>query len=119
MRLILILLILAGVLIAIQPAFDRAKITQLISDMKMFEARVSERTDGKDILALGGESRAEHFEDLIQKLYELETRKAAPLLGVTVSLLSAVALALDVAKKRTVEPSDGANATLGAPRSSS
>jgi len=75
MRLILILLMVTGGVIAIQPAFSRAKVTALWSDFKAFQARVAERPDGKTILALGGESSAESFEDLLRKLFELRVAR--------------------------------------------
>ena len=102
MRVILILLMVTGGLIAIQPALSRAKVLVLWSDFKAFEARVAERTDGKAILALGGESSAESFEDLLRKLWELRGCTAVPYLGGIVSALSAGALALDLSRKKKV-----------------
>jgi hypothetical protein len=110
MRVILITLMVTGGLIVIQPAFSRAKIIALWSDFKAFEARVAERTDGKAILALGGESSAESFEDLLRNLWELRGCTAVPYLGVAVSAVSAVALVLDSRRKKNVEPITGAKA---------
>jgi len=110
MRLILVLLMVSGGLIAIQPAFSRARVIALWSDFKAFESRVAARDDGKAILALGGESNAESFEDLLRKLWELRGSTAVPYLGVLVSAFSAFALVLDIRRKKSVEPITGANA---------
>jgi len=115
MRLILILLMVTGGLIAIQPAFSRAKVIALWSDFKAFEAGAAERPEGKALLALGGESKSETFEDLLRKLWALKVCTAVPYLGVIVSALSASALVVEIKRKRIAEPDAAPNGGLGAP----
>lgn len=109
MRLIFILLILCGLLIAIQPPFSRARVVGLWSDFKQFEANVARLDDGQAALALGGENPKESFADLLQKLSDLQSSPTVSYLGILVSVLSAFALVLDIRRKRSVGPPTGAN----------
>jgi hypothetical protein len=82
------------------------RVIALYSDFSSFAARVGERKDGKEILALGGEDDQESFGSLMKKLRDLRVDATATKVGILVFLLGGAGLFLDIRRSRNVEPRD-------------
>jgi hypothetical protein len=100
MKIVFGLLMILGVLVAVQPAFQAASVVGLWSDFKQFGARVADMENGSVILSLGGEDDSETFEDLLDKLWALKNSSTSGGLGVLIIFLAAFGLVLDIAKEK-------------------
>ena len=87
---ILLFQLLAGLaLVVLVPGFERAKVTALWSDFKMFEARVRADDAGVRILNYGGENPNDSFKHLLERLRRSHTSEFSQAVGLLISIISA------------------------------
>jgi hypothetical protein len=100
-RVIFCLLIICGVAVAVQPPLHEAHVVAVWSDFKAFGAKVSALDNADVIWSMGGEDDTENFDDLLDKLWELQSHGKSVMLGFVIFSLSSLGLILDIARGRT------------------
>jgi hypothetical protein len=100
MRVILSLIFIAGIATAISPVTGQARATALWSDFRAFQGRVQADPAGERILGYGGENENEDFDVLLDRLFHINDKSLATILGYSISGLAAIGLILDFKKSR-------------------